>query len=213
MLASELYGSPVPPYMDIYLRVVETGESTQFESWYAPMGKHFIISVISPLEGQFFTIFMDITDRKNLESELKKKADDLSRSNADLQQFAYVASHDLQEPLRMITAYLDLLRTRHGDKLPEEAQQYLETAYNGSRRMKALINDLLTYARLDSQEQVTGPVDLNLTVQRVLHTMRSTIEERGAIIECSPLPTVMADQSQMSLNCCRTSSPSDQVPW
>lgn len=98
----------------------------------------------------------------------------------------------------MISAYLDLLRTRHGDKLPEEARQYLETAYNGSRRMKALINDLLTYARLDSQEQVTGPVDLNLTVQRVLHTMRSTIEESGAIIECSPLPTVMADQSQMS---------------
>lgn len=197
-LASDLYGSPEPPYMDIYLKVVVTGESTHFETWYAPMEKHFHISVISPMEGQFFTIFMDMTERKNLESQLKKKADDLSRSNAELQQFAYVASHDLQEPLRMISAYLDLLKKRHGDRLPEEALQYLEAAFNGSQRMKALISDLLTYSRLDSRGHTNAPVDLNQSVKRILQTMQTTIEDNGAHIECSTLPTVMADQSQIS---------------
>ncbi|MBI0583358.1 MAG: response regulator [Methanomassiliicoccus sp.] len=197
MLATELFGTIEAPFIGIYNDVVETGVPYQFETNFAPMGKYFLISAFSPEEGQFATMFVDVTDRISLESQLKKKAEDLARSNAELQQFAYVASHDLQEPLRMVSAHLDLLSKRYGDQLTGNAPQHLEFALQGARRMRALINDLLEYSRVESRGTQFAPVSLRRPVQQALENLSAVIGESNTVIEVGELPAVLADESQL----------------
>jgi signal transduction histidine kinase len=197
VLASELYRTDTPPYLEIYHRVAETGEPYHFETYFAPMSKHLLISVFSPERDQFATIFVDVSERKSLEAQLKQKADDLARSNAELQMFAYIASHDLQEPLRMISAHLDMMKKRYGGQLPESAVQHLDFAVQGSLRMKALINDLLAYSRLESRGGAFSNVDLTDAVNQATNNLHASVEESGADIERRELPTVMADEVQM----------------
>ena len=156
-----------------------------------------MISAFLTEKDQFATMFMDVTERKHLEAELKRKAEELERSNAELQQFAYVASHDLQEPLRMISSHLDLLRRRHGDQLNSSALQHLEFAVDGSLRMKALISDLLLYSRLESRGRVFERVDLSESLRQAMNNLRACIDESKAAIKAHGLPEVMADQVQM----------------
>ncbi len=197
-LGSELYGADSLPYLEIYQRVVETGEPYHFETYFVPMMKHLLISAFSPEKEQFATIFVDVTDRKHLEAQLKRKADDLARSNAELQQFAYVASHDLQEPLRMVSAHLDLLKRRYGDQLSGSALQHLDFAVQGSLRMKALINDLLAYSRLESRGGAFEVVDMKASVKQAMINLHASIEESHAVVELGELPTVMADAVQLA---------------
>jgi signal transduction histidine kinase/DNA-binding response OmpR family regulator len=196
-IASVLYRSTPPPYFDHYLKVVETGQPFRFETYYPPMRRHLLISAFLTEKDQFATMFMDVTERKHLEAELKRKAEELERSNAELQQFAYVASHDLQEPLRMISSHLDLLRRRHGDQLNSSALQHLEFAVDGSLRMKALISDLLLYSRLESRGRVFERVDLSESLRQAMNNLRACIDESKAAIKAHGLPEVMADQVQM----------------
>ena len=196
-LASELYGTGEPPYLEAYERVVETGESTAFDTYFIPMDKHLRISVFSPGEGQFATVFVDITALKDLESQLKHRAEELARSNAELQQFAYIASHDLQEPLRMMVSYLSLLEKRHKNVLDPQAEEYLRNALAGGARMRQLIDDLLEYSRVDSLCKDAAPVNMNEVLENTIEVLTPTIHESKADIFVGPLPTIMAERTQM----------------
>ena len=130
-------------------------------------------------------------------AELAERAKELARSNAELQQFAYVASHDLQEPLRMVASFTQLLAKRYKDKLDDDARQFIDYAVDGATRMQTLISDLLTYARVGTQGKSLAPTDSEVLFKRVLESLKFVIEESGAVISRDPLPVVMADPQQL----------------
>ncbi len=132
------------------------------------------------------------------EEALAKHEADLTRSNADLQQFAYVASHDLQEPLRMVSSYIQLLAQRYQGKLDKDADEFIEFAVDGSRRMQGLINGLLDFSRIDTRGRPFEPVDCEVVVSAALKNLQVTTDESGAIITHDALPTVMADDIQLT---------------
>ncbi|MEA5516893.1 GAF domain-containing protein [Nodularia sp. UHCC 0506] len=123
---------------------------------------------------------------------------ELARSNAELEQFAYVASHDLQEPLRMVTSYLQLLERKYKNQLDANAEQFITYAVDGARRMQSLINDLLNYSRVTSRGQPIVEVDFQTIFDRAIANLKFTIEDSGAIITHDPLPVVMVDPSQLT---------------
>ncbi|NUP99864.1 MAG: PAS domain S-box protein, partial [Armatimonadetes bacterium] len=133
---------------------------------------------------------VDIGPRKEAEAEL-------ARSNADLEQFAYAASHDLQEPLRMVTGYLQLLERRHAEQLDGEAAEYIGFAVDGAGRMKELIQGLLTYCRAGTQQTALAACELETVVDRVLGNLGAAIAESQAQITRDPLPVVLGDQTQL----------------
>jgi signal transduction histidine kinase len=123
---------------------------------------------------------------------------DLERSNRELEQFAYVASHDLQEPLRMVASYVQLLDREYAGTLGEEAHEFIGFAVDGAKRMQALIQDLLTYSRVGRAEVPTQPTDLDAAYDRALENLSAPIEESGATVSAGHLPTVVANASQMT---------------
>ncbi|MDG5758863.1 PAS domain S-box protein [Natronococcus sp. A-GB1] len=132
----------------------------------------------------------DITERKEYERKLKE-------SNERLEQFAYAASHDLQEPLRMITSYLELLERRYGDELDADGEEFLEFAVDGADRMREMIDALLEYARVDTRDQPFEPVELDAVLEDVRETLRMKIDESEAEIEAESLPRVRGDPAQL----------------
>ncbi len=122
---------------------------------------------------------------------------ELKRSNADLQQFAYVASHDLQEPLRMVSSYTQLLARRYRGKLDSDADEFIGYAVDGANRMQTLIKDLLAYSRVTAQGKVFERVDCNGLLEEVLSNLRVADEQNRAVVTHDPLPTVMADRGQL----------------
>ncbi|MDO8606090.1 MAG: PAS domain S-box protein [Phaeospirillum sp.] len=146
----------------------------------------------------FFTaILRDITERKAAEAELAQRTADLERSNAELQQFAYVASHDLQEPLRTVTSFLQLLQRRYGEKLDADADEYIGFAVDGARRMHRLIIDLLVYSRVSTHGDSFLPVDMNVPLSLALTNLSGAISESGAQITFDSLPVIEADENQI----------------
>ncbi len=141
---------------------------------------------------------IDINEHKSSEEKLKQLADKLSLSNKELEQFAYVASHDLQEPLRMVASYIQLLQRRYKDKLSAEADEFIGYAVDGVVRMKTLINDLLAYSRVNTQELKPEPTDLNKVVSQVIVNLRASIDESGAKINYDELPVVKANPLHMN---------------
>ncbi|MDQ7076193.1 MAG: ATP-binding protein [Gammaproteobacteria bacterium] len=124
---------------------------------------------------------------------------DLLRSNAELEQFAYIASHDLQEPLRTVTSFLQLLQSNCGNELSSEGKQYIDFAVQGSNRMKMLVNGLLEFSRLSSQEKELNEVGSGAVLLAVLENLELSIGDSGALIEYGQLPMVMADSHQLQL--------------
>jgi signal transduction histidine kinase len=136
--------------------------------------------------------------RRQSEEDLARKVEDLARSNADLEQFAYVASHDLQEPLRMVAAYTQLLGERYRGKLDENADKFIGYASEGALRMQSLIQDLLTFSRVGRHDAAVGRVDCNVAVQRAMVSLATAIQESSAVITYGLLPVVCADLSQLT---------------
>ncbi len=124
-------------------------------------------------------------------------AANLARSNKELEQFAYVASHDLQEPLRMITGYTNLLSKRYKGKLDDDADEFIGYAVDGANRLRVLINDLLTYSRVDTQGKIFAPTDCELILGQALVGLQGVIQESAAKVTHDPLPTVMGDDVQL----------------
>ena len=139
----------------------------------------------------------DVTEERRDQREKAAYAEALQRSNTELEQFAYVASHDLQEPLRMINSYLQLIRRRYSDELDEQADKWIDYAVEGSNRMKALIQDLLAYSRIASEGEELIPVDLDEVMQICLHDLGSLIDDRQAVVTFDPLPKIMGDVNQL----------------
>lgn len=128
---------------------------------------------------------------------LQQQAAELSRSNAELEQFTYISSHDLKEPLRMVTMYMGLLEKKHGPRLEPEALQFMHFAVEGAARLQQLIEDLLSYARLDRPDAGYAPVDLAAAVREALANNLAEIERLHAEVEIGPLPTVAGERSQL----------------
>jgi signal transduction histidine kinase len=136
--------------------------------------------------------------RRQAEEDLARKVEELARSNADLEQFAYVASHDLQEPLRMVAAYTQLLAERYRGKLDENADKFIGYASEGALRMQTLIQDLLAFSRVGRNGIACGRVDCNVAIKEVLKSLGPAIQESGAVVTHGELPAVWADRSQMT---------------
>jgi PAS domain S-box-containing protein len=156
-----------------------------------------ISQVVATGQTLFTVIIRDVTKRKRAEDDLQRTATELARSNAELQQFAYIASHDLQEPLRMVASYTQLLARRYQGKLDTDADEFIAYAVDGANRMQTLINDLLTYSRVGTRAKPFAPTDCNAICERALDNLKVAIEESGAVVAHDRLPTLMADASQL----------------
>lgn len=166
---------------------------------------------ISPTQlknGYVFNGFIrDLSDRKRQEpasnrvvqrtSQLEQANQELTKSNAELEQFAYIASHDLQEPLRMVVTYLQYLEKRNQDTLGTEDRQFIKFAITGALRMRALIDDLLAFSRVGRGAQNKEPVAFNEVVDTALSTLKHAVETSKAQIDCAQLPTITVDRAQM----------------
>jgi two-component system sensor kinase FixL len=147
--------------------------------------------------AHLLSIFRDITERKIAEEKMHRFAAQLERSNRELQDFAYVASHDLQEPLRKVAVFSDRLKTKFGDALTEEGFDYIDRMQKATARMQTLISDLLSFSRVTSKSQPFVPVDLQQILSEVLVDLESRIEQVGGKIEAGPLPTIEAEPLHM----------------
>jgi PAS domain S-box-containing protein len=139
----------------------------------------------------------DITERKRYEEALQQRAEELARSNAELEQFAHVASHDLQEPLRMVSSYTQLLARRYEGKLDAEADEFIGYAVDGANRMQILINDLLAYSRVGTRGEALAPTDTRSVFDVACANLMRAIEDSGAEVTSGELPSVLGDQSQL----------------
>ncbi len=138
-----------------------------------------------------------ITEHKKAEEELKATLKELKRSNAELEQFAYVASHDLQEPLRMVASFTQLLQNRYQDKLDDDANDFINYAVDGAIRMQNLISDLLIFSRVGIRGKLFKTTDMNTVLEAVINTFRQKIKETNTKITYKSLPVILADESLM----------------
>ena len=156
---------------------------------------------VASLEAEVAALeqLLEVQERAVVEQSdrLERQTEELRRSNRELEMFAYVISHDLQEPLRMIASYTQLLAERYRGRLDERADKYIGYAVGGAKRMQQLINDLLAYSRVTSKGQPLQPVALDEVLAGVLVDLDLLIRETGATIHREPLPTVAADRSQV----------------
>lgn len=201
------------------------GEDVKFELYQKFLNKWFDVFVYSPKKNYFMAIFSDITGRKNsekhkqelldrekqlsqelqvlnaelihIQNELEDTIKKLEISNKDLDQFAYIASHDLQEPLRMITSFIQLLEMKYKDKLDGEALEYIGFVVDGAQRMHMLVNDLLLLSRVTTKTSEFESIDLNKVLDDVLFNLEIVIEENDAVISAETLPVIFGDYSQM----------------
>ncbi len=165
-------------------------------------GSEFPIEImLSPLESSEGTLvtaaIRDITTRRKAEADLLEKVDELYRSNVELGQFAYIASHDLQEPLRMVASYTQLLSRRYKGKLDSDADEFIAFAVDGASRMQRLIQDLLAYSRVGTKGKDLLDTSSEGALQQSLVNLRGAIIESGAQVTHDPLPAVMADEMQL----------------
>ena len=150
-------------------------------------------------EEEVRTLNMDLERRvADRTAELAERAKELERSNLELQQFAYVASNDLQEPLRTIASFTQLLAKRYHDKLDDKAREFINFAVDGSKRMQTLINDLLAFSRVGTQGKPFAPTHCDAVLDRILKNLKTSIENSGAVITRDPLPIVMGDEVQLA---------------
>lgn len=140
---------------------------------------------------------LEIAERKRAQSELAIRAQDLASSNAELEQFAYVASHDLQEPLRMVTSFTQLMVNRYRGNLDADADEFIEYIADAAKRMSRLINDLLEYSRVGTRGRPLSPTDCSAMFQLACKNLRVAIEETHATVTSDPLPTVLGDETQL----------------
>ncbi|WP_339103543.1 PAS domain S-box protein [Haloterrigena salinisoli] len=176
------------------------GEETSVELEYA--GREWVLHAVPITDdrGDVFagmTMAQDITERKEYQRRLEETIDRLEASNERLEHFAYAASHDLQEPLRMVSSYLQLIESRYGDALDADGEEFLAYAVDGAERMREMIEGLLAYSRIETQGDPFEPVELNAVVDATLENLQVAIEESDAEITVDSLPRVRGDEGQL----------------
>jgi len=186
-----------------YHKAVNEQVTVHFEEFYPTLEKWFEVSAY-PSSSGLSVYFKDVTERKETERQLKKlnrslekQAEELAASNAELEQFAFVASHDLQEPLRMITGFLDLLEKKYDPVLDEKGRKYIHFATDGAKRMREIILDLLEFSRVGRVDNEREEVDMNHLLDEVISLNKKMIIENGAKIESDDLPIITAAKSPM----------------
>lgn len=140
----------------------------------------------------------ELTQRRRVERMLKGMTEDLARSNKELEQFAYVASHDLQEPMRMVGSYVQLLARRYKGQLDQDADDFIHFAVDGASRMQGMINDLLAYSRVGTRGKAFAPTDCEAALDKALTNLKIALAEKNAAITRDPLPTLAADDTQLT---------------
>ncbi len=169
-----------------------------------PGGEHWVRLEARPERQSNGTVIwdglmIDITAQRHAEIEAGQRAAALARSNEDLEQFAYAASHDLQEPLRVVSSYLRLLEQRHGDSFDDDGRMFVHFAVDAAQRMQRMIKDLLEYARVGTRGREPAPTSLRVALDAARANLAAAIAETGAVIESGPLPDVMADPTQLAV--------------
>ena len=211
--AEEALGQPLTAFLDAANQQVladqlerrRRGHDEPYEmAWTAKDGRqaHTIISPRPRIDASgayqgTFAVVTDITRRRQAEEQLEQTLAELQRSNAALEEFAYVASHDLQEPLRKIVVFGGRLETKFAERLGEQGRDYLNRMQSAARRMQTLINDLLTFSRITTKARPFQPVDLGQLVRDVISDLEIRLEEAGAAVNVGGLPTIYADPLQM----------------
>lgn len=161
---------------------------------------HNIFNPVFDASGEITELFgtsLDITDTMKHQQRINEALSKLERSNKELEQFAYVASHDLQEPLRMVSTYMGLLKQRYTDRLDHRANMFIEYAVEGAKRMSALIMDLLAFSRITSQGKEFEKTDLNLIFNDVLNDLQMLLREKNALVSSAGLPVLHCDSVQI----------------
>ncbi|MEO6405862.1 MAG: PAS domain S-box protein [Ferruginibacter sp.] len=186
-----------------YHEAKATNQVIDFEDYYAALNKWFAISAY-PSDTGLSVFFKDVTERKNSEVEfirlnalLEVHSKELATSNQELEQFAYVASHDLQEPLRMVTSFLSQIEKKYGNIIDEKGRQYIHFAVDGANRMRHIILDLLEFSRVGQAEDKQEGVDLNELMGEILSLLRKKIEEKKAVIKTGRLPLLKTFRSPL----------------
>jgi signal transduction histidine kinase len=183
---------------DAYCRTTETGEPFRTETYYNYDGLDFWLTISAQKLGDGFVVtFNDVSVFRRLQQQLENSVADLKRSNENLQQFAYVASHDLQEPLRKMQAFGDMLKTNYAQPLGDGAD-LVNRIQAAAGRMSSLIRDLLTYSRLSTPNETMQPVNLTDVLHRVLDDLDLAIAESGGVVTIGDLPTVSGDAFQLN---------------
>jgi light-regulated signal transduction histidine kinase (bacteriophytochrome) len=147
---------------------------------------------------RFAAFVRDVTERKEAQQALARKIEELARSNAELEQFAYVASHDLQEPLRMVASYTQLLGRRYKGRLDSDADEFIGFAVDGANRMQTLIQDLLSYSRVTTKGQSFAVTDAAAACNDALKNLRGAVLDTGGVVTVGSLPAVLADATQLT---------------
>ncbi|WP_197993004.1 PAS domain S-box protein [Gimesia aquarii] len=191
----------------IYLEAVQNQQNFELEYRLRRYDGHYRVfrargSVSRDRKGYFngFTGFsIDIHDQREAQLALEREKEALAVSNKDLQEFAYVASHDLQEPLRKIMAFSELVKEESGEQLAEESQKYLETVIESAKRLKQLVSDLLTFSRISSRGKEFAPVNAKKCLDYALNNLEFAIQENDAQITSDELPVVLVDANQLTM--------------
>ena len=200
------YSEDIQESQDVVNRLLE-GEkhSIRYEKRYIHKNGNIVWTDISTtlqkdMKGNplyFITVIIDITDRKLAVQDLMKANENLERSNRELEQFAYVASHDLQEPLRMVSSYTQLLERRYKDKLDQDATDFINYAVDGANRMQRLINDLLEFSRVTTKGKPLVKIDLSSVLGQAVAILHNKILETGSMIVNDDLPFAYGDEGQL----------------
>ena len=188
-------------WFEVYGQVATTGQAVRFEERASAMSRWFDVYAFrlgGPASRRVAILFNDITQRKRAEEEIRGYTEDLRRSNQELEHFAYVASHDLQEPLRTISSFSQLLARRYQGRLDTDADEFITFIVEGATRMQTLINDLLAFSRVGTRGNPFAAVECEALLQAAQANLEAAIAESEAVITHDPLPTLVADRTQLT---------------
>lgn len=197
-LASIAYGTGAAPYLKEYAQVAQTGQAYAFETFFPPMQRHFRISVTSPQQGQFVTVFEDVTERRQAEEALQRLNRELEFSNRELEAFSYSVSHDLKAPIRAIQGFSRMLVGEHASQLDKEGLRLLDVIVNNTQIMTNIIDDLLALSRLGRQQLRKSAIDLAAMARQVFDQLQEQEPEKDLQLTIQDLPKAWGDSSLLN---------------
>jgi PAS domain S-box-containing protein len=192
---TEILPDEDPKWIKLYGEVAVTGEPIHFENYSPVLNRHYEVFAYRPAPCRFAVIFMDVTDRKQAEIELKRQAVLLEEANREMESFSYSVSHDLRAPLRAIDGYSRMILRRKADELDEETRRQFNLIRDNARMMGQLIDDILAFSRLGRQAMVMSEIDMNSLFGEVWEELRAIDPDRRPTLKMDPLPPAMADRA------------------